>query len=327
MSGVERHFRREIGSQSLSAMLLTLSIFLCRTITNDAYAAFPGSPGLIAVQHSPDPRALSSEIWLFDWRTGVGRRLIQRGYDRRPAFSPDGTRIAFVTDVPRGWFNIWSIRSDGSGLKRLTKSWGELGAESPSFSADGQWVAFSGKLPNGERGIQRVPSSGGQARTLVSVGPRMTAADPSFSPDGKSLAWAQWRQESNVPPKVYVGRSNGRGGRSVTSGFDPEFSPDGRSIVFLREGRCRHGGLRTTIALFSLSSGQQRPLRSACGTEISEPTYSPDGAWIAYTAYRKERAEVEIIRIPEILSQITPLTRLGVPPSISAAPSWQPITG
>jgi Tol biopolymer transport system component len=163
---------------------------------------------------------------------------------------------------------------------------------------------------------------------LVSVDPKVTAVDPSFSPDGKSLAWAQWREESNVPPRVYVGRSNGSGGRPVATGFDPEFSPDGRSLVFVRQGRCRGGGgLRTMIVAFSLDSGQQQLLKSTCGVEreISDPVYSPDGGWIAYTASQGERAEVAFVPVPGVFSLTTSLAPLGMAPSIALAPSWQPI--
>lgn len=313
-------------ARKLSLFVVTLVILLCPFITSDVNASFPGSSGMIAVQRAPDFRALSSEIWLYDWQTGASHRLTYRGYDRRPAFSPDGNRIAFVSDIPRGWLNIWSIRSDGSGLRRLTRGRKELSAESPAFSADGRWVAFTAEPWSGVREIQRVPSTGGRAHTLVSAGPRVNATDPNFSPDGKSLAWVQWREESNVPPKVYIGRSNGRRGRPVTIGYDPEFSPDGRGIVFLRQGRCPSGALRTTIAVRSLDSGQQYPLKSTCGAEreMSDPTYSPDGSWIAYTAYQEERAEVAFIPVPGMFPTITPLGRLGMAPSIIAEPSWQP---
>lgn len=316
------------GSLPRSVALLVLAIFLCPAISDSVNAAFSGSPGMIAVQRAPDPRALSSEIWLFDWQTGVGHRLTRRGYDHRPAFSPNGNRIAFVSDIPRGWLNIWSVRSDGSGLRRLTKGRKELAAESPSFSADGRWVAFSSELSSGVREILPVPSTGGRAHTLVSAGPKVNATDPSFSPDGKNLAWTQWREESNVPPKVYVGWANGRGGRLVTKGYEPEFSPDGRSIVFVRQGRCASGGLRTLIAVLSLDSGQQHPLKSTCGAEreIGDPTYSPDGGWIAYTAYQGEQAKVAFIPVPGTLSMITSLEPLGMAPSIATAPSWQPIS-
>jgi TolB protein len=56
------------------------------------------------------------------------------------AWSPKGDRIAFTTDCD-GVYEIYSIRPDGSELRRLTRSPGNDGHL--SWSPDGEWIAFA----------------------------------------------------------------------------------------------------------------------------------------------------------------------------------------
>lgn len=310
------------GSRWMYGVLLALGCWLL--LWGNARAAFPGSPGLIAVQRSPDANE-SSEIWVLDWQTGAARQLTNRGYNRSPTFSPNGRWIAFVSDIPRGWFNIWAIRPDGSGLRRLTKGWGEHEAEDPAFSANGRWVVFSAESHQGGREIARVALSGGHWRTLIPQRGKVSAFDPSYSSDGRHLVWVEYREVRRALPHIFIGGPSGGGARRLTVGNEPEFSPDGRSIVFLREGRCRNGNRGTEIDTLSLDTGQLRQVKLSCGAELDSPTYSPDGGWIAYTVYSEERSEIAFSLVFGVSSQIAPPAGLGAEFPVDASPSWQPI--
>lgn len=311
-------------SKAICGALLVVALCFGFASARQAHAAFPGEPGLIAVQRSPDSNK-SSEIWVLDWQTGAARQLTTRGYNRSPAFSPNGHWIAFVSDIPKGWFNIWAIRPDGSGLRRLTKGWGEHGAEDPAFSADGRSVAFTAESHQGGREVARVALSGGRWRTLIPQRGKMSAFDPSYSPDGRHLAWVEYREAPRALPHIFIGNPSGRGGRRLTAGSEPEFSPDGHSIVFLREGRCGSGRVGTEIDTLSLDTGQLSHVRSSCGDELDSPTYSPDGGWIAYTVYSAERSEIAFSSVFGVSSQIAPPAGLGADLPVDASPSWQPI--
>jgi hypothetical protein len=63
------------------------------------------------------------------------------GTDNYPAWSPDGSKLAFTSDRS-GTDNIWIINRDGSGLKQLTAFTGYQSAAYPSFSSDGTKIAF-----------------------------------------------------------------------------------------------------------------------------------------------------------------------------------------
>src|SRR5690349_4313982 len=97
----------------LSVAFLTPFFALGAMHVRLASAAFPGAPGLIALQRSADPDA--SDIWLLNWQTGATRQLTHRGYNAEPAFSPNGRWIAFRGDASwHGYLNIWAIRVDGT---------------------------------------------------------------------------------------------------------------------------------------------------------------------------------------------------------------------
>ncbi len=80
------------------------------------------------------------EIYILDLETGKERRLTTNpATDMDPAISPDGKRIAFVSDR-RGKFEVYLMNIDGSNLIRLTET--DTFDIQPSFSPDGRWLAF-----------------------------------------------------------------------------------------------------------------------------------------------------------------------------------------
>jgi Tol biopolymer transport system component len=90
---------------------------------------------------------------------------------REPAWSPDGRRFAFlsyrdrhgkVCDRERCYPNaeVYVVRTDGTGLRRLTRTRADEAA--PALSPDGRWVAFA----RGPR-ILRVRATGGREQLIV----------------------------------------------------------------------------------------------------------------------------------------------------------------
>ncbi len=68
------------------------------------------------------------------------RRLTHTpGYNRDPAWAPDGTRMAFVSSRDRAW-EINLMRADGSGITRLTNT--KTINQTPSWSPDGRRIIF-----------------------------------------------------------------------------------------------------------------------------------------------------------------------------------------
>jgi TolB protein len=165
----------------------------------------------------------------------VGAQKLTSGHGRdyNPVWSPDGRRILFVSDRD-GNEELYEMRRDGSGLRRLTRN--GVADATPAWSPDGRRIAFA-RGRAGARQLYVMPSSGGQARLLVRSPERgMESWSPSWSPDGHRIVFATNRAGFfNI--ELYVVGADGRGLRRLTRdvGDDamPDWSPDGRRIVYV----------------------------------------------------------------------------------------------
>jgi Tol biopolymer transport system component len=167
--------------------------------------------------------------------------------DTDPAFSPDGSRIAFATNRD-GNFEIYTMTLDGTELRRLTNN--PADDFSPVWSPNGTAIAFV-STRDGNREIY-VMRSDGTDETNVSRN-RASDANPSFSPEGGLLAFDSDRDRDRVSggtrcepgswcPQVYVMNVDGTAPRPVTSevdgtgahrvNADPVWMPDGLRIIF-----------------------------------------------------------------------------------------------
>jgi len=99
-----------------------------------------------------------SELWKLDANCGAPVRMTQFNVDTTaPAFSPDGTQLAFVSNqAGASQFEIYLMNADGSALRRL------IAGFSPIFSPDGNWLAFS---QNGE--VYIMDMSGNRIQTVA----------------------------------------------------------------------------------------------------------------------------------------------------------------
>ena len=168
------------------------------------------------------------------------------GWRANPAWSPDGRRIAFVSNR-RGNFDIFVVNvDDGIGLRKLSRS--PRNDYDPAWSPDGRAIAFQGRRdppPESERGacplrrcerqeIYVVDSNGGGVRRLTRDW-RFDGA-PVWSPDGRKILF-----EHRHHPDIWVMNADGSGRRNLTlsatqpfaSDGAPAWSPEGRKILFV----------------------------------------------------------------------------------------------
>lgn len=144
---------------------------------------------------------------------GVFTNLINLTPDQNatdPAWSPDGTRIAFASNLD-GNYDIYSMASDGTDVQQLTRT-DEQEAE-PSWSPDGKWIAYaSGYVGakvtcgfmhtgrgNGDDPIFPHPdiyvmSDDGDNQTRLTE--TENNLEPTWSPDGLSLAFVSFSEDA-----------------------------------------------------------------------------------------------------------------------------------
>jgi dipeptidyl aminopeptidase/acylaminoacyl peptidase len=136
-----------------------------------------------------------AHVWVVDAGTGAARQLTsgQDWNDSDPRWSPDGTRIAFVSDRTGKAFDesrntdVWVVNADGTGA--LTKiSDHEESDGSPRWSPDGKTIAFVGVVNQRDHPkIWLAPASGGTASRLAAEALDLIPSNLEWAEGGRAL--------------------------------------------------------------------------------------------------------------------------------------------
>jgi TolB protein len=200
-----------------------------------------------------------------------------------PAWSPDGSRLAYVSFDQKKPIVVVQNLAQGT-TKVVANFRGNNSA--PAWSPDGQTllVALS---KDGLTQVYRVPAGGGEAQRLT----ESTGIDtqPAYSPDGQ---WIAFTSDRGGSPQIY--RMPASGGPAQRLTFEgtynvgPRFSPDGKSIAYVQ----REGG-RFRIATMELANGQVQVLTE--GALDDSPTFAPNGKMILYEAQSGGRGQLAAV--------------------------------
>ena len=201
--------------------------------------------------------------------------------DVDPAFSPDGTKIAFASDRD-GDYDVYTASADGTGVTQLTNSVGE--DLEPTWSPNGAYIAFR-SARDGDNEIFKMTAAGGSQTQLTSN----TQSDfaPAWSPDGAEIAWQKYDGANN---DIYKMNADGQGQTRLTtstaSDGAPSYSPDGATIAFHSN---RDGDFE--IHTMTATGGSQTQRTSNTASD-QQPAYSPNGALIVFDSTRDGNAEI-----------------------------------
>ena len=244
---------------------LVISLFVQMHIATDGYAA---GGTQIAFASTRDG---NSEIYVMDG-DGKNRRreTVDPAADFLPAWSPDGKKIAFVsnrTNRNKRINQIWVTDADGKNPIRLTNG---LGDSNPDWSPDGTQILYDAHLEleehnPGHDGITVMDADGKNKRLLTPEG-----AHPSWSPDGKRIVYTHGQ--------IYVMDADGRNSEQLTHdvGFKrmPSWSPDGRRIAYVVQG------------IWVMDSDGENQVQLTKINGDNHPTWSPESDAIAFQSRR-----------------------------------------
>ena len=208
------------------------------------------------------------------------------GLEQDPAWSPEGTRIAYASDES-GNMDIW-VKQIAAGQKmNLTEDYSGYDGK-PAWSPDGEWIAFISERNGG--GIFVLPALGGIPKQVSSLSFAMSQSrtgsipDISWSPDGSELAYAiagslyTISSAGGVPSEIPLPPKG-----LIIGYLEPAWSPDGNRIActgFVAMGV-------STSQIWSLHRIEDDPLPVTEGTYMDHnPVWAPGGKSIFFISDR-----------------------------------------
>lgn len=247
----------------------------------------PDGKNIVYVRRFADPMTdrRYSNLWLVN-SDGTNHRPLTSGNhnDASPRWSPDGTRLAYLSDTD-GKQQLYIRWMDTGQTARITNL--DQSPEAIAWSPDGKMLSFSSLVLGKGPHLAELPAPPAGAKW----------ADPPTAYD--RLVY-RFNGAGYLKPgymQIFVVSADGGAPRQITNGnfpnggneFGPNrasWTPDGKFLIVSvnRHPESDHEYFDTEVYEFSVADGSLRALTSRKGPD-NFPAVSPDGKWIAYTGF------------------------------------------
>lgn len=224
-------------------------------------------------QHSP------SDIKVMELAGGRVVSLTSSAlFEQESSWSRDGSRLAYSVARGDSTAELHTMRADGSDSRRIVSEEGSS-ARRPTWSPDGRRIAFvlepsvpTSAVPGNVNAIWIVDDDGANMRRVDEIDSDTYTTSPAWSPDGRFLAFVQIDSggshvrvlDLETEAVVWVG-----------SGNLPAWSPDGTRLAV---------DTGEAVDVIDVASARVIDRIGRPGRRFGEPTWSPDGEWIAFAA-------------------------------------------
>ncbi|MGD0274387.1 MAG: hypothetical protein ABSB96_11770 [Gaiellaceae bacterium] len=270
--------------------VLASAVLMVTVGSSVARGAFPGESGKIAFVN--DRNGTPSIYTMNADGTDVRRLVPNQPQGAFPAWSPGGQVVLFsvlVSDQPENKYELWTMGANGGAVHRFLSGQSSEPISS-TWSPDRKKIAF---YRNGYLWIANVDRTGVRQLTRSDF----SDGAPSWSRRGQ-IAFD--RDGSIWVVDIRTGAK-----RSLGSGSEPSWSPDGRKLVFVA---APSDGANNDIYVMRANGSGRHRLTATAGANEIQPTWSPNGLWIAFSAKRGVYA----------------MRSSGKSPQLVAGKGWQP---